>query len=98
MQDLENKLTFDPTSIDTEFETIPHDTPIEEKENKIDRAADAFVALLITVGQFILAAVLVAFGVSAIPALPFTIKNICKIFVLFWGIKFTTAGFRTKLL
>lgn len=97
MQDFKNEPMFDPTPVDTEFETVANDTPVEE-ENKIDRAADAFVALLITVGQFILAAVLVAFGVSAVPALPFTIKNICKIFVLFWGIKFTIAGFHSKLL
>ena len=84
--------------IDTEFETLHNDTPqeIQEDTSKIDKCADFFVALVLTFGQLFLAAVLVAFGVSAVPAFPFSARLVLKTFVLFCGLKFAVAGFRVK--
>lgn len=64
--------------------------------NKIDKAADIFVALSITVLQLVLAAMLLTYGLSAIPAMTFSWLNVLKIFVFLVGLKCVIAGYKNK--
>lgn len=73
----------------------PDPTP-SETDKKIDKAADVFVATVITVLQLLVAAVLVCFGFSATPAVSFTAWSVLKTFCLLLGIKFVVAGYSTK--
>lgn len=74
---------------------VPDPTP-SETDKKIDKAADVFVATVITVLQLLAAAVLVCFGFSATPAVSFTAWSVLKTFCLLLGIKFVVAGYSTK--
>lgn len=65
-------------------------------DKKIDKAADVFVATVITVLQLLAAAVLICFGFSATPAVSFTAWSVLKTFCLLLGIKFVVAGYSTK--
>lgn len=69
-----------------------------ESDKKIDKAADMFVTIVLTLGQLILAAILVTFGLSIVPIITFTFKNILKIFCLLIGVKFVVAGYQIKKL
>lgn len=69
-----------------------------ESDKKIDKAADMFVTIILTLGQLILAAILVTFGLSIIPIVTFTFKNILKVFCLLIGVKFVVAGYQIKKL
>lgn len=73
----------------------PDPTP-SETDKKIDKAADVFVATVITILQLLAAAVLVCFGFSATPAVSFTAWSVLKTFCLLLGIKFVVAGYSTK--
>ena len=67
-----------------------------ESDKKIDKAADIFVATTITIIQLLFAAVLVCFGLSATPAVSFTVWSVVKTFCLLLGVKFVVAGYSTK--
>ena len=69
-----------------------------ESDRQIDKAADVFVTVILTLGQLILAALLITFGLSVVPIITFTFKNICKIFCLLVGVKFVIAGYQVKKL
>ena len=69
-----------------------------ESDKQIDKAADVFVTVILTLGQLILAALLITFGLSVVPIITFTFKNICKIFCLLVGVKFVIAGYQVKKL
>lgn len=69
-----------------------------ESDKKIDKAADMFVTIVLTLGQLILAAILVTFGLSIIPIVTFTFQNILKVFCLLIGVKFVVAGYQVKKL
>ena len=69
-----------------------------DSDKKIDKAADMFVTIILTLGQLILAAILVTFGLSIIPIVTFTCKNILKVFCLLIGVKFVVAGYQVKKL
>ena len=69
-----------------------------ESDKKIDKAADMFVTIVLTLGQLILAAILITFGLSIVPIITFTFKNILKVFCLLIGIKFVVAGYQVKKL
>ena len=83
---------------DTEYETIPQTDKPQEDDSKIDRYADMFTATIITLAQLIFAAVLVAFGLSAVPAFFFNLGFIIRTFVLLLGIKSVLAAYKIKLL
>ena len=83
---------------DTEYETTPQTDEPQEDNSKIDRYADMFTATIITLAQLILAAVLVAFGLSAVPAFSFNLEFITRTFVLLLGIKSVLAAYKIKLL
>ena len=67
-----------------------------QKPDKIDKAADLFVTIVLTLGQLIIAALLVTFGLSIVPIVSFTFINILKVFCLLIGVKFVVAGYQIK--
>ena len=75
---------------------IPQLPQQTESDKKIDKAADIFVATIITIIQLLFAAVLVCFGFSATPAVSFTAWSVVKTFCLLLGVKFVVAGYSTK--
>lgn len=64
--------------------------------NKIDKAADIFVALSITVLQLILAAICLTYGLTIIPMITDSWFNVLKVFVFLVGIKCVVAGYKNK--
>lgn len=72
--------------------------PQTESDAKIDKAADMFVTIILTLGQLIIAAILITLGLCMIPSVSFTFINICRIFCTLVGIKFLIAGYQVKKL
>lgn len=64
--------------------------------NKIDRYADMFTTLLITVIELLIAAALLACGLTALPQITFTGKLVAQVFAFVVGIKALLAGFKVK--
>lgn len=92
------EVTAEPTS-EINFSpaaTAASDPTPSETDKKIDKAADVFAAVAITVLQLLIAAVLVCFGFSTTPAVSFTAWSVLKTFCLLLGIKFVVAGYSTK--
>ena len=77
-------------------ETIEAETIENTEDDKINKAADVFVTILLTVLQLIAAAVLVAVGLTAIPAFSFSLVLILKVFCFLIGVKFIIAGYHSK--
>ena len=81
------------------YETQPNIEGVQDPQySKVDKYADMFTATIITLGQLLLAAVLVAFGLSAVPVLHFSWGLVLRTFVFLLGLKFTFAAYKIKLL
>ena len=78
--------------------TAPGRPQQSEEDAKLDKIADIFVTIVLTLGQLIIAAILITLGLTTIPIFKFTFFTILKVFCLLIGIKFLVAGYQEKKL
>ena len=64
--------------------------------DKIDKLADMIATLLITFIELLIAAALLACGLTALPHITFTGKLVAQVFAFVVGIKALLAGFKVK--